>query len=67
MRCDVIAEGIVSAAKEVALNVPLVVRLEGTNVELGKEILLKSGLPIISGNDLADAAEKVVKAVREAA
>lgn len=67
MRCDVIAEGIVSAAKEVALNVPLVVRLEGTNVELGKEILLKSGLPIISGNDLADAAEKVVKAVQEAA
>ena len=67
MRCDVIAEGVVSAAKEVALNVPLVVRLEGTNVELGKEILLKSGLPIISGNDLADAAEKVVKAVQEAA
>ena len=67
MRCDVIAEGVVSAAKEVSLNVPLVVRLEGTNVELGKQILAKSGLPIVSGEDLADAAEKVVKAVKEAA
>ncbi len=67
MRCDVIAEGVVAAAKEVSLNVPLVVRLEGTNVDLGKEILAKSGLPIISGDDLADAAEKVVKAVEEAA
>ena len=67
MRCDVIAEGVVAAAKEVFLNVPLVVRLEGTNVELGKEILAKSGLPIISGDDLADAADKVVKAVEEAA
>jgi len=67
MRCDVIAEGVVAAAKEVSLNVPLVVRLEGTNVELGKEILAKSGLPIISGDDLAAAAEKVVKAVEEAA
>ena len=67
MRCDVIAEGVVAAAKEVSLNVPLVVRLEGTNVDLGKKILAKSGLPIISGDDLADAAEKVVKAVEEAA
>ncbi len=67
MRCDVIAEGVVSAAKEVSLNVPLVVRLEGTNVDLGKQILAKSGLPIVSGEDLADAAEKVVKAVKEAA
>ena len=67
MRCDVIAEGVVAAAKEVAINVPLVVRLEGTNVDLGKQILAKSGLPIVSGEDLADAAEKVVKAVKEAA
>ena len=67
MRCDVIAEGVVAAAKEVSLNVPLVVRLEGTNVDLGKQILANSGLPIVSGEDLADAAEKVVKAVKEAA
>ena len=67
MRCDVIAEGVVSAAREVSLHVPLVVRLEGTNVELGKEILAKSGLPIVSADDLADAAEKVVEAAREAA
>jgi succinyl-CoA synthetase beta subunit len=67
MRCDVIAEGIVAAAREVSLNVPLVVRLEGTNVELGKKILAQSGLPIISGENLADAAEKIVKAVKEAA
>ncbi len=65
MRCDVIAEGVVSAAREVSLNVPLVVRLEGTNVELGKEIMAKSGLPIISAENLADAAEKVVRAVKE--
>jgi succinyl-CoA synthetase beta subunit len=65
MRCDVIAEGVVAAAREVALNVPLVVRLEGTNVELGKEILAKSGLPIIAADNLADAAEKVVAAVKE--
>jgi succinyl-CoA synthetase beta subunit len=64
MRCDIIAEGIIAAAKEVSLSVPLVVRLEGTNVEKGKEILAKSGLPIISGSDLADAAEKIVKAVK---
>ncbi len=66
MKCDIIAEGIVAAAKEVNLSVPLVVRLEGTNVELGKKILAKSGLPIVSGNDLADAAQKIVKAVKEA-
>ncbi len=62
MRCDVIAEGVVAAAREVHLHVPLVVRLEGTNVELGKQILAESGLPIISGNDMADAAQKVVAA-----
>ena len=67
MRCDVIAEGVVAAAREVSLNVPLVVRLEGTNVELGKDIMAKSGLPIISADNLADAAEKVVKAVKGAA
>ena len=67
MRCDVIAEGVVAAAREVSLHVPLVVRLEGTNVELGKKILSESGLPILSADNLADAAEKVVKAVKEAA
>ena len=67
MRCDVIAEGVVAAAKEVSLNVPLVVRLEGTNVELGKEILARSGLAIFSADNLADAAEKIVRAVKEAA
>ena len=66
MRCDVIAEGVVAAAREVSLNVPLVVRLEGTNVEQGKQILADSGLPIISGDDLGDAAQKIVKAVKEA-
>ncbi|TAN50547.1 MAG: ADP-forming succinate--CoA ligase subunit beta [Rhodospirillales bacterium] len=66
MRCDVIAEGVVAAAREVSLNVPLVVRLEGTNVALGKKILAQSGLPIVSADNLADAAEKVVKAVKEA-
>jgi succinyl-CoA synthetase beta subunit len=64
MKCDIIAEGIIAAAKEISLQVPLVVRLEGTNVELGKEILAKSGMAIISANDLADAAEKIVKAVK---
>jgi succinyl-CoA synthetase beta subunit len=67
MRCDVIAEGVVAAAREVSLHVPLVVRLEGTNVDLGKKILAESGLPITSADDLADAAEKVVTAVKEAA
>ncbi len=67
MRCDVIAEGVVEAARELSLDVPLVVRLEGTNVTLGKEIMAKSGLPIIAADNLADAAEKAVKAVKEAA
>jgi succinyl-CoA synthetase beta subunit len=66
MRCDVIAEGVVAAAREVSLHKPLVVRLEGTNVELGKKILSDSGLEILSADDLGDAAEKVVKAVGEA-
>ncbi|WP_027134503.1 ADP-forming succinate--CoA ligase subunit beta [Geminicoccus roseus] len=64
MRCDVIAEGVVAAAREVNLTVPLVVRLEGTNVELGKKILAESGLPITPADDLADAAKKIVEAVR---
>jgi succinyl-CoA synthetase beta subunit len=67
MRCDVIAEGVVAAAREVSLNVPLVVRLDGTTVALGKGIMAKSGLPIISADNLADAAEKIVRAVKEAA
>ena len=62
MKCDVIAQGVVAAAREVKLGVPLVVRLEGTNVDLGKKILAESGLPIISGNNMADAAQKVVAA-----
>ena len=64
MRCDVIAEGVVAAAREVDLDVPLVVRLEGTNVELGKKIMAESGLAIVSAENLADAAEKIVKAVK---
>jgi succinyl-CoA synthetase beta subunit len=64
MKCDVIAAGVVAAAREVSLKVPLVVRLEGTNVELGKRILAESGLPIISGNNMADAAQKVVAATQ---
>ncbi len=67
MRCDVIAEGVVEAAREVSLHVPLVVRLEGTNVERGKQILAESGLPILSADDLGDAAVKIVRAVKEAA
>ena len=66
MKCDVIAEGVVAAAREVYLKVPLVVRLEGTNVDLGKKILAESGLPIISAGDMADAAAKVVAAAAEA-
>lgn len=66
MKCDIIAEGVIAAAKEVKLSVPLVVRLEGTNVEQGKKILSESGLTIISADNLADAAEKVVKATKEA-
>ncbi|MEA3081444.1 MAG: succinyl-CoA synthetase beta subunit [Sphingomonadales bacterium] len=64
MRCDIIAEGIVAAAREVSLNVPLVVRLEGTNVQQGKDILASSGLPIIAANDLGDAAKKIVAEVK---
>jgi succinyl-CoA synthetase beta subunit len=64
MRCDIIAEGIVAAVKEVGLKVPLVVRLEGTNVELGKDIIRKSGLNVIAADDLKDGAEKIVKAVK---
>jgi len=64
MRCDIIAEGVVSAAREIDISVPLVVRLEGTNVEQGKKIMADSGLPIISADNLADAAEKIVKAVK---
>jgi succinyl-CoA synthetase beta subunit len=67
MRCDVIAEGIVAAAREVNLHVPLVVRLEGTNVELGRRILSQSGLPLTAAVDFEDAAKKVVAAVKEAA
>ncbi|MEO1170124.1 MAG: ADP-forming succinate--CoA ligase subunit beta [Pseudomonadota bacterium] len=65
MRCDIIAEGIVAAAKEVELDVPLVVRLEGTNVAQGKDILADSGLPIVSADDLGDAARKIVEQVRK--
>src|SRR5712675_1367559 len=64
MKCDVIAAGVVAAARQVGLKVPLVVRLEGTNVDLGKKILAESGLPIISGNDMGDAAQKVVAAAK---
>ncbi|MDP9103687.1 MAG: ADP-forming succinate--CoA ligase subunit beta [Pseudomonadota bacterium] len=67
MRCDIIAEGVIAAVKEVGLKVPLVVRLEGTNVQQGKDILNNSGLAVIAANDLADAADKIVKAVRAAA
>ncbi|MCM8557873.1 ADP-forming succinate--CoA ligase subunit beta [Sphingomicrobium sediminis] len=67
MRCDTIAEGIVAAAKEVELDVPLVVRLEGTKVQEGKDVLANSGLPIIAADDLGDAAKKIVAQVKEAA
>lgn len=67
MKCDIIADGIVAAAKEVNLSVPLVVRLEGTNVDLGKKILAESGLPIVAANDLGDAAKKIVAEVRKVA
>jgi succinyl-CoA synthetase beta subunit len=67
MRCDIIAEGVVAAVKEVGLQVPLVVRLEGTNVELGKEIIATSNLNVVSADDLDDAAQKIVTAVRERA
>ena len=64
MRCDVLAQGVVDAAKEINLSVPLVVRLAGTNEELGKEILKKSNLKIISANNLADAAKKIVEVTK---
>ena len=64
MKCDVIAEGVIAAAKEVGLNVPLVVRLEGTNVELGKQLLADSGLPIISADSMADGAQKALAAIQ---
>ena len=67
MKCDIIAEGIVAAAKEVNLSVPLVVRLEGTNVQAGKDILANSGLAIVPANDLGDAAQKIVAEVKKAA
>jgi succinyl-CoA synthetase beta subunit len=67
MKCDIIADGIVAAAKEVNLSVPLVVRLEGTNVQEGKDILANSGLPIVAANDLGDAAKKIVAEVNKAA
>jgi succinyl-CoA synthetase beta subunit len=64
MRCDIIAEGVLAAVKEVGLKVPLVVRLEGTNVELGKDIIRNSGLNVIAADNLSDAAQKIVKAVK---
>ena len=67
MRCDIIADGIVAAAKEVNLSVPLVVRLEGTNVQQGKDILANSGLAIVPANDLGDAAQKIVAEVKKVA
>jgi succinyl-CoA synthetase beta subunit len=67
MRCDIIAEGIIAAAKEMHIEVPLVVRLEGTNVDLGKEMLAKSGLKITPADDLADAAAKITSAIKKAA
>jgi succinyl-CoA synthetase beta subunit len=66
-RCDILAEGVIAAVKETGLKVPLVVRLEGTNAQLGKDIINKSGLNVIAANDLADGAEKIVKAVQGAA
>jgi len=64
MKCDVIAQGIIDAAKSVKLSVPLVVRLEGTNVDRGKQLLKESGLALIAADDLADAAQKVVGAAK---
>ncbi|MDG2170829.1 MAG: succinate--CoA ligase subunit beta, partial [Opitutales bacterium] len=66
MKCDTIAEGIIEAAKNVEITVPLVVRLEGTNVELGKKLLDESGLALTSADSLSDAAEKIVNLVKEA-
>jgi succinyl-CoA synthetase beta subunit len=66
MRCEVIADGVIAAVREVGLKVPLVVRLEGTNVELGRQMLAESGLDVVPAMDLDDAAQKIVKAVRGA-
>ena len=66
MKCDTIAQGVIAAVKEVGLKAPLVVRLEGTNVELGRKMLAESGLNITSATDMADGAQKVVKAAKEA-
>jgi succinyl-CoA synthetase beta subunit len=66
MRCDIIAEGVIAAVRDMGIKVPLVVRLEGTNVELGKSILAASGLNVIAANDLNDAAEKITQAVKAA-
>jgi succinyl-CoA synthetase beta subunit len=67
MRCDVLAQGVVDAARELNVAVPLVVRMQGTNVEEGRQILARSGLTIISADTMAEAAEKIVKAVRSQA
>ena len=67
MRCDVVAEGVVAAVREVGLSVPLVVRLEGTNVELGKKVIAQSGLNVVAADDLDDAAQKIVRATRKEA
>ncbi len=64
MKCDIIAAGVIAAAKEVGLKVPLVVRLEGTNVELGKKMLAESGLAVTTANDMADGAQKIVALAR---
>jgi succinyl-CoA synthetase beta subunit len=64
MRCDVLAQGVVDAARQLKMSVPLVVRMQGTNVELGRKILAESGLPIISAETMAEAAEKIVKEVK---
>jgi succinyl-CoA synthetase beta subunit len=64
MKCDTIAEGVISAAKEVGIEVPLIVRLEGTNVELGRKLLSESGLNIITGSDMREAAAKAVEAAK---
>ena len=64
MKCDVIATGVIEAAKQIGVKVPLVVRLEGTNVDLGKTLLAESGLNIVSADGMGDAAEKIVKAVK---
>jgi succinyl-CoA synthetase beta subunit len=67
MKCDIIAEGVVAAVNEAGLTIPLVVRLEGTNVELGKKIIKDSGLNVVPADNLDDAAQKIVKAVKDAA